>query len=141
MPHELAGALQQPRRIRQRCPSKKSHVHVRSEYIDVPERCIPQTRNRTPIMQQFPDFVAAFPHHLKPLARYLSQFPCMLAHPRIDRGIPLHAAVKSKQFRSHRRSISQVSSAGQSLSMLDGTLPLLIASRRQYAARADDNLA
>src|SRR4029077_4858270 len=46
MAHELAGALQQAGRIRQRCAVKEPHIYVRSEYIDVTEGRISQTRNR-----------------------------------------------------------------------------------------------
>jgi hypothetical protein len=46
-------------------------------------------------MEEFPDFVSAISHHLKPLMRDGSQFACMLFHPRIDSGIPLDRAVES----------------------------------------------
>src|SRR5271169_1322597 len=101
MAHELAGALQQTCRIRQRCALKEPHVYVRSEYIDVAEGHISQTGNRTAVMQKLPDFVAAFSHHLKPAMRDGSQFTRMLFHPSIDRGIPLDSAVESQQVRSH----------------------------------------
>src|SRR5207244_13243524 len=104
MAHELAGALQQAGRIRQRCAVKEPHVYVRSEYIDVAEGRISQTCNRAAVMQKLPNFVPAFSHHLKPLMRDGSQFTCMLFHPRIDGGIPLDSAVESQQIRSHRRS-------------------------------------
>src|SRR6266853_1063954 len=64
MAHELAGALQQVSRIRQRCAVKEPHVYVRSEYIDVPEGRISQTCDRTAVMQKLPDFVPTFSHHL-----------------------------------------------------------------------------
>src|SRR5438105_14628249 len=105
MAHELAGTLQQAGRIRERCAVKEPYVYVRSEYIDVAEGRISQTCNRTAVMQKLPDFVPAFSHRLKPLARDGSQFT-MLFHPRIDGGIPLGSAVESHQFRSHRRSTS-----------------------------------
>src|SRR6266705_1670087 len=79
MAHELAGALQQAGRIRQRCAVKEPRVLVRSEYIDVAERRISQTCNRTAVMQKLPDFVPAFSHHLKPLMRDGSQSTCMLS--------------------------------------------------------------
>jgi len=100
MTHELACALQQAGRIRQRCTVKEPHVYMRSEYIDVAEGRISQTCNRTAVMQKLPNFVPAFSHHLKPLLRDGSQFACMLLHPRIDDGIPLDSAVESQQFRS-----------------------------------------
>src|SRR5277367_5391943 len=106
MAHELAGALQQAGRIRQRCALKEPHVYVRSEYIDVAEGRIAQTCNRTAVMQDLPDFVPALSHHLKPLMRDGSQFTSMLIHPRIDGGIAFDSTVESQQFRSHRRSIS-----------------------------------
>src|SRR5437870_8151419 len=106
MAHELAGALQQAGRIRQRCDVKEPHVYVRSEYIDVAEGRISQTCNRAAVMQKLPNFVPAFSHHLKPLMREGSQFTCMLFHPRINGGIPLDSAVESQQFRSHRRPLS-----------------------------------
>src|ERR1700732_4943676 len=104
MAHELAGALQQVSRIRQRCAVKEPHVYVRIEYIDVAEGCVSQTCNRAAVVQKLPDFVPAFSHHLKPLTRDGSQFTRMLFHPPIDGGIPLDSAVESQQFRSHRRS-------------------------------------
>src|SRR5271155_4256444 len=104
MAHELAGALQQVSRIRQRCAVKEPHVYVRSEYIDIAEGSISQTCNRAAVMQKLPDFVSAFSHYLKPLMGDGSQFTCMLVHPRIDGGIPLDRAIESQQFRSHRRS-------------------------------------
>src|SRR6184192_3970596 len=83
MTHELAGTFQQAGRIRQRCALKEPHVYVRGEYIDVSEGRISQTGNRTAVMQQLPDFVAALPHHLKPLMCDGSQFTGMLFHPGI----------------------------------------------------------
>src|SRR5215469_9300509 len=104
MAHELAGALQQAGRIRQRRSVKEPHVYVRREYIDVAEGRISQTCNRTAVMQQLPDFVPAFSHHLKPLTRDGSQLAFMCFDPRIDGGIALDSAVESQQFRSHHRS-------------------------------------
>src|SRR2546427_5969696 len=104
MAHELAGALQQVSRIRQRRAVEEPHVYVRMEYIDVAEGRISQTCNRAAVMQKLPDFVPAFSHHLKPLMRDGSQFTCMLFHPRIDGWIPLDSAVETQQFRSHRYS-------------------------------------
>src|SRR6266498_1318142 len=109
MAHELAGALQQAGRIRQRCAVKEPHVYVRSEYIDIAEGHISHTCNRTAVMQKLPDFVPAFSHHLKPLKRDSSQFTCMRLHPHIDRGIPLDSTIESQQFRPHRRSTFCVS--------------------------------
>src|SRR5713101_4573176 len=99
MAHELAGALQQAGRIRQRGAVKEPHVYVRSEYIDVAERRIAQTCNRTAVMQKLQDFVPAFSHHLKPLARDGSQFTSTLIHPNMDGGIPLDSPVEPQQFR------------------------------------------
>src|SRR5438034_4182168 len=100
MAHELAGALQQAARIRQRCAVKEPHVYVRSEYIDVTEGRISKTCNWTAVMQKLPDFVPALSHYLKPLMRDGSQFACMLFHPRIDGGIPLDSSIESQKFRS-----------------------------------------
>lgn len=103
MAHEFARASQQAVRIGQRCALKETHVNVRSEHIDVAERRISQTRNRTAVVQKFPDFVSAFSHHAKPAMRDSSQFVCMLSHPSIYRGSPLDGTVESQQVRSHRR--------------------------------------
>src|SRR5580693_1287673 len=54
MAHELAGALQQARRIPQRCAVKEPHIYVRRECIDVAERHISQTCHRTAVMQKLP---------------------------------------------------------------------------------------
>src|SRR5437868_11095009 len=111
MAHELAGALQQARRIRQRYGVKEPHVYVRGEYIDVAEGRISQTCNRTAVMQKLPDFVPAVSHHLKPLLRDDSQFTRMLFHPRINGGIPFDSAVESQQFRRfHDFNLSSVDS-------------------------------
>src|SRR5438105_13404139 len=99
MAHELAGALQQARRIRQRYGVKEPHVYVRGEYIDVAEGRISQTCNRTAVMQKLPDFVAAFSHYLKPLMRDSSQSTRMLFHPRIDGWIPLDSPVEAQHLR------------------------------------------
>src|SRR6185437_9348638 len=104
MAHELAGALQQSRRIGERRTVKEPHVYVRSECIHVAEGRISKTCNRTAIMQKLLDFVPAFSHHLKPLMCDGSQFTCMFFHPGIDGRITLDGAVESQKFRSHRRS-------------------------------------
>src|SRR5450755_2369214 len=106
MAHELAGALQQARRVPQRCAVKEPHIHVRSEYIDVAEGRVSQTCNRTAVMQKLPDFVPAFSHRLEPPMRDVSQWTGTLfrLHPRIDGWIVLDGAVEAQQFRSHRRS-------------------------------------
>src|ERR1700722_4990043 len=104
MAHELALALQQASRIRQRRSLKEPHVYMRTEYVDVAEGHISQTYYRAAVMQNLADFVAAFPHYLKPLMSYGSQLTSMLFQPRIDGGIPLDGAVESQQFRFHRRS-------------------------------------
>src|ERR1039457_2214061 len=109
MAHELAGALQQAGRIRQRCAVKEPHVHVRGEYVYVAEGRVSQTCHRTTVMQELPNFVTAFSHYLKPLVRDGSQFTCMLFHPRIDGGISLDSSVESQKFRSQRRSTPGIS--------------------------------
>src|SRR6476620_8933200 len=102
MTHELACALQQAGRIRQRCAVKEPYVHVRGEYIYIAEGRISQTSYRMAVMQKLPDFVPALSHHLKPLMRDGSQFTCMVLHPRIDGGIPLDSAIESEEVGSHR---------------------------------------
>src|SRR5215469_2196937 len=113
MAHELAGALQQASRIRQRCALKESHVHVRREYVDVAEGRIAQTCGRTAVMQKLPDFVPACSHHLKPLLRDGSQFARMPFHPAIDGRITLDSAVQSKQFRSPGHGVFRITSRFQ----------------------------
>jgi len=105
MAHELARALQQAGRTRQRCAVKEAHVDVRREHIDVTEGRIAQACNRTAVMQRLTHFVPASSHRLKPLARDVSQFTPMLPHPRIDDRIALLRTVKPKQLRLHRRTI------------------------------------
>src|SRR5437762_12826051 len=101
MAHELAGALQQARRIRKRCALKEPHVDVRGEDIDIGEGRISQTCSWIAVMQKLADFVPALSHHLKPLMRDGSQFTGMSFHPRIDGRIPLDSPIESQQFRSH----------------------------------------
>src|SRR5229473_1898401 len=112
MTHELAGALQQASRIRQRCAVKEPHVYVRGEYIHIAEGRISQTCNRAAVMQKLPDFVPAPSHHLKPLMRDGSQFTRMLFHPRINGGIPFDSAIESQRFRHfHDFNLSSVDSS------------------------------
>src|SRR5665213_714656 len=73
---------------------------MRSEYIHVAERRFSQTGNRTAIMQELANFLAATAHYLEPLLRDGAQFTSMIFHPRIDGGIALNSAVESQQFRS-----------------------------------------
>src|SRR6201987_2787545 len=113
MAHELARALQQASRIRQRCALKESYVYVRREYIDVAKGRISQTCSRTAVMQKLPDFVSALSHHLKPLLRDRAQFTSMLFHPAIDGRITLDSAVQSKQFRAHGHGVFTATSRFQ----------------------------
>jgi hypothetical protein len=106
MAHELAGALQQVRGIRERCALKESHVDVRGEYVDVAERRIAQAGHRAAVMQQLPHLVSASAHRLKPLPREVAQCASMRIHPRIDGGIALPSTVESQQLRLHRRSVT-----------------------------------
>src|SRR5215469_9512051 len=100
MAHELAGALQQAGRIRQRCAVKEPYVYVRGKYIDVAEGRISQTCNRAAVMQKLPDFVSALSHHFKPSMRDCSQFTRTFFHPRIDGGVALDRTVESQEVRS-----------------------------------------
>src|SRR5579872_3556440 len=104
MAHELAGALQQAGWIGQRCAVKEAHVYVGGEYIYVGEGRVSQTGDRTAVMQKLADFVAAFSHDLKPVARDGSQFAGVVFQPRVDGGIALDSAVESQQIRFHRGS-------------------------------------
>lgn len=101
MAHKLAGTLQQAGRIVKRCAVKESHVDVRSEYIDGGEGHIAQACNRATVMQDLADFIATFPHDLKPLPGDHSQFIFMRVHPRIDSGIAFNGTVESQQLRIH----------------------------------------
>ena len=86
MAHEFAGAFEQTGRIRERRAVKKTHVYVRGEHVDVTERRIAQACHRTAVVQEFPDFVAAFAH-FRTTPGHGAQYTCMVFHPRIDGGI------------------------------------------------------
>jgi hypothetical protein len=77
---------------------------MRGKYIDIAERRIPQTGNRTAVMQKFPNLVSALSHRVEPVMSDGTQFAGMGFHPSIDRGIALDCAVESQQIGSHRRS-------------------------------------
>lgn len=96
MPHELAGALQQPRWIGQRCPLKESDIYVRAKYIHIRKRGIAETRNGTAVVHDLADLVSAIPHHLKPLARDGSQIASALIEPGIDGWIACEHIVEPK---------------------------------------------
>jgi len=93
MAHELAVPLLLAGWFWEGCALKESHVYVRGEYIDVAEGHISQTCDRTAIMQELADFVAAFSHYLEPLMGDRSQFAGVVFHPGIDSGIALDGAV------------------------------------------------
>ncbi|HEU5234466.1 MAG TPA: hypothetical protein VFU50_16520 [Terriglobales bacterium] len=75
---------------------KESDVYVGSEYIDIAEGRIPQACDWAAIMQELPDLVSAFSHHLKPLACNGSQIAGVRFHPRINVGIPFDGAIEPK---------------------------------------------
>src|ERR1700733_136835 len=100
--HVLAGALQQARRIEQGCAVKESHVDVRREYVDIGEGRIAEAGDRTAVVEELADLIAALAHDLKPLARDGSQLTFVLFHPRMNGGIALDGAVESEQFGFHR---------------------------------------
>src|SRR5260370_39198702 len=105
MAHELAGALQQAGRIRQRCAVKEPHVYMRSEYIDVAEGRIAQTCNRTAVMQDLPDFVPHFrmtSNHSCAMAP--NSPPCSFIHASMA-GSRSTAPLNRSNSVSHRRSI------------------------------------
>src|ERR1043166_500070 len=89
--------------IGKRCTMKEAHVYVRGENIDVAEGSVSQAGDRAAIVQKLADFVAAFSHHVKPLARDGPQFAGMTSHPGINGGIALDSAVESQQVGSGHR--------------------------------------
>ncbi len=96
MAHMPACTLQQAVRIPQPCALKKTHVHMRAEYIDVAEGRVSQTGHWAPVMHQFPDLVPALPHLLEPFPGYGAEFAGPLIQPQVNGGIALYSAVKSK---------------------------------------------
>src|SRR5262245_33068040 len=102
MAHELAVALQQARRVRQRGAVKKSHVDVRTEDIDIAERRLSQTGYRAAVMKKLANFVAAASHHVKPVARDRSQFARAGFQPFVDDGIARDSTVESQYVGFHR---------------------------------------
>jgi hypothetical protein len=105
MAHEFPGPFQQARRIRQRSAVKETYVHVGSKDIHVREGRIAHAGNRTAVMHELADLVSAISHHLKPLARQVSQIAMMRIQPGIDGGIVLDCTIEPQDFRFHRRSI------------------------------------
>src|SRR5689334_12033062 len=76
---------------------------MRGEDIDVAEGRVSEACDRTTVMQKLPDLVPAFSHHLKPPVRDSAQLPCVLSHPRLDRGIFLDSTVEAEEVASHLR--------------------------------------
>jgi hypothetical protein len=56
-------------------------------------------------MQNLPNFVSAFSHHLKPLLRDCAQFTSMLFDPAFDGRITHDRALQSKQLSSRAHEI------------------------------------
>ena len=67
--HALAGALKQPGWISQKGSVIKADVDVGGEDVDVRERRVAEAGNGTAVVNELPDFVTAFAHDLKPVAR------------------------------------------------------------------------
>jgi hypothetical protein len=101
--HELAGALQQAEWIGQRGTVKEPQVDVRSEDIDVAKGRISETGNRTTVVHELADLVAAIAQRLKPVTRDRSQVACAFVQPPVDGWVVLDSAVKSEQVRFHCR--------------------------------------
>ena len=97
--HVLAGALQEMSGIGQGRALKESDVDVRGEDVNVAKRNISQTCDRTAVMHEFADLVAAAAHDFEPSMSDGSQFTGMVFHPGIDGGIVLEGAVEFEQFR------------------------------------------
>ncbi len=94
--HELAGALQQAEWIGQRGTVKEPQVDVRSEDIDVAKGRISETGNRTTVVHELADLVAAIAQRLKPVTRDRSQGACAFVQPPVDGRVVLDSAVKSE---------------------------------------------
>jgi len=99
--HEFAGALQETSGIGQGCALEESDVDVRGEHVDIGEGGVSEAGDGAAVMEEFPDFVAAVAHDLKPVIRDGSQFAWMLAHPGIDGGIMLNRAVEAEESWFH----------------------------------------
>lgn len=101
MAHELSRTLQKVGWIGQCCSLIEAYIHVRSEDIDVGERYISQAGNRTAVMQELADFVAAISHDLKPATRDIAQLTRVIFEPCIDGGIAQLSAVEAQQVSLH----------------------------------------
>jgi len=67
--HVLSSALQQPSRVVQMRTVEEAHIRVAFEDIDVCERCIFHARDRTPVVHQLQNVLAACTDSLEPCAR------------------------------------------------------------------------
>ncbi len=94
MAHTFTVALQQTGRVRQACTLKEADIYMGREHIDVCKWYSTQACNRAAVMQDFPNFIPASSHHLKPLPRDCAQLTLLSFHPRIDGRITLHRSVK-----------------------------------------------
>lgn len=96
MAHEFAGALQEMCGVGQGCAVKEADVDVRMEGVDIGEGGVAEAGNGAAVMQEFADFVAAFPQGFKPVAGEGSEFGGMLFHPRVDGGVMQGGAVETQ---------------------------------------------
>src|SRR6185503_10762863 len=96
MTHELAGALQQPGRIRQLAAAEETDVDVSRERIDVTECRVIDAGGRLVIMDQLADVVSAPSHDVEPCARDRRELVGLLVHPGIDRRISPNRTRKLK---------------------------------------------
>ena len=98
MPHILASAFQQARRIRKLGAAKKPDIDVRGECVDVCECRVSYTCGRHAVMQKFSDIVSTLAHGLKPVMRNCPQVTRMFRHPGIDGRIPFNRTGEPKEL-------------------------------------------
>ncbi len=84
MAHSLTASFQQAVWIVQPCAVEKTYVDVSFEDVDVAERCIFHAGNRTSVMHQLADIVAAAPHLREPLTRNGAELWQLLAQPDVN---------------------------------------------------------
>jgi hypothetical protein len=98
MMHSFAGPFQQSCQVLQVGATKESHVYVGSEGVDLCERRISHTDDRTTVMHAFSNIFSTGPHHVEPVSRDGAQLRRSRIEPEFNSGIPFYSAGKLKQL-------------------------------------------
>ena len=87
VPHAFADAFQETGRVIKRRPVEEADIHMGTESVDIPKRCISHTRRGMTIVQKLANIRSAAAHLFKPSLGEPSQLVVRLGKPGVNAGV------------------------------------------------------